>query len=173
VWVSDRGHCAADVAIGAGLMLFVWDAHGPVLRGALWGAVRRRLAIGPARPVWLINHFDLFGTRQVWLHLTGPRISHALPFRTPLFLQARFDIHLYVGWAIAFWAIPTMTGGPSVVRRGALQPTWRLPHSSKRRDLVDYFGEQYDKLPPGRFRNSFRAGESGGQGVCLLRIRCI
>ena len=37
---------------------------------------------------YLINHFDLFGMRQVWLHLRGQEYT-SLPFRTPLALQAR------------------------------------------------------------------------------------
>ena len=57
----------------------------------------------------MINHFDLFGTRQVWLYLRG-RPYTALPFRTPL-LYNRMRHPLYVGWALAFWATPTMTLG--------------------------------------------------------------
>ena len=50
----------------------------------------------------MINHFDLFGTRQVWLHLQG-RPYESLPFRTPM-LYGRVRHPLYIGWALAFWA---------------------------------------------------------------------
>ena len=56
---------------------------------------------------FLINHFDLFGLRQVWLHLRGKPYS-ALPFASPwLYRQVRHP--LYVGWMMIFWATPTMT----------------------------------------------------------------
>jgi protein-S-isoprenylcysteine O-methyltransferase Ste14 len=56
---------------------------------------------------FLINHFDLFGLRQVWLYLFG-RPYTELEFRTP-FLY-RFVRHpLYVGWMLTFWAAPVMT----------------------------------------------------------------
>lgn len=56
---------------------------------------------------FLINHFDLFGLRQVWLHLIGKPYT-TLPFKTPvLYKYVRHP--LYVGWFFAFWATPTMT----------------------------------------------------------------
>jgi protein-S-isoprenylcysteine O-methyltransferase Ste14 len=56
---------------------------------------------------FLINHFDLFGLRQVWLQLRGKPYT-ALPFKTPtLYKYVRHP--LYVGWFFAFWATPTMT----------------------------------------------------------------
>jgi protein-S-isoprenylcysteine O-methyltransferase Ste14 len=56
---------------------------------------------------FLINHFDLFGLRQVWLALVG-RPYRALPFRTPtLYRYVRHP--LYVGWLFIFWSAPVMT----------------------------------------------------------------
>ena len=89
---------------------------------------------------FLINHFDLFGLRQVWLYLRGRPYTH-LPFRTP-FLYRYVRHPLYVGWFFAFWATPTMTGAhllfavmTSVYILMAIR--W------EERDLVDALGNDY------------------------------
>lgn len=56
---------------------------------------------------FLINHFDLFGLRQVWLQLLG-KPYRPLPFVTPvLYRVVRHP--LYVGWLLVFWSTPTMS----------------------------------------------------------------
>ena len=56
---------------------------------------------------FLINHFDLFGLRQVWLNLRR-RPYTTLAFRTPgLYRYVRHP--LYVGWLLVFWSAPVMT----------------------------------------------------------------
>lgn len=84
----------------------VWDVEHPVLHCTLWalGAAGWLLVLVST---FLINHFDLFGLRQVWLHLHGERYTPP-PFKTPvLYRMVRHP--LYVGWFFAFWATPTMT----------------------------------------------------------------
>jgi methanethiol S-methyltransferase len=57
---------------------------------------------------FLINHFDLFGLRQVWLQLLGKPDS-PVPFVTPwLYRQVRHP--LYIGWLTIVWATPSMSG---------------------------------------------------------------
>lgn len=55
----------------------------------------------------VINHFDLFGLRQIWLSLRG-RPQSELKFSTPL-LYRMVRHPLYVGWIIVFWSTPVMT----------------------------------------------------------------
>jgi protein-S-isoprenylcysteine O-methyltransferase Ste14 len=56
---------------------------------------------------FLINHFDLFGLRQVWLHFRNKPYT-MLRFATPW--PYRVVRHpLYLGWLFAFWCTPTMT----------------------------------------------------------------
>ena len=84
----------------------VWDIAHPAGRAVMYGgfAFGWLLVLGTT---FLINHFDLFGLRQVWLHLRG-REYQPLPFKTPG--PYRLVRHpLYVGWLFAFWATPTMT----------------------------------------------------------------
>jgi len=55
----------------------------------------------------VINHFDLFGLRQVWLHFRG-QPQRPLQFVTPsLYRIVRHP--LSVGWLCTFWSTPTMT----------------------------------------------------------------
>ena len=84
----------------------VWDVHNPTGR-----VVLRVLFAGGWLLVlvatFLINHFDLFGLRQVYLYLRGKE-SPPLGFVTPG--PYKYVRHpLYVGWLFAFWATPTMT----------------------------------------------------------------
>jgi len=55
----------------------------------------------------LINHFDLFGLRQVWLYFRK-KPYREVPFVTPgPYKLVRHP--LYLGWLFAFWCTPTMT----------------------------------------------------------------
>jgi protein-S-isoprenylcysteine O-methyltransferase Ste14 len=56
---------------------------------------------------FLLDHFDLFGLRQVWVYMVGAPYR-PVTFRTPG--PYRLVRHpLYVGWLFAFWSTPTMT----------------------------------------------------------------
>lgn len=84
----------------------VWHAEGTVTRALLHGGYGFGLAL-VLFSTFLINHFDLFGLRQVWRNFQGQQQSK-LTFSTPLLY--RFVRHpLYVGWFMTFWFTPTMT----------------------------------------------------------------
>jgi protein-S-isoprenylcysteine O-methyltransferase Ste14 len=84
----------------------IWSVEQPAARAVLWTL----FAAGWSTVLvvtFLINHFDLFGLRQVWLPLVG-RPYTRVAFRTPL--PYRFVRHpLYFGFLLAFWMTPTMT----------------------------------------------------------------
>ena len=56
---------------------------------------------------FLINHFDLFGLRQVWRNFRKQPMT-PLEFKLPYAYQV-VRHPLYVGWLFAFWCTPTMT----------------------------------------------------------------
>ena len=84
----------------------VWDVQDPAGRAVLYALFAFGFLLVLVT-TFLINHFDLFGLRQVWLYLRG-REYEPLHFVTPG--PYRLVRHpLYVGWLFAFWATPTMT----------------------------------------------------------------
>ncbi|MEO8061369.1 MAG: methanethiol S-methyltransferase [Pseudomonadota bacterium] len=117
----------------------VWAVQDATVRGAIWGS----FAFGWVLVLvatFLINHFDLFGLRQVWLQLVGQPYTH-LPFRTPaLYRHVRHP--LYLGWLFVFWSAPTMTLSHLVF---ALATTAYILIAVRleERDLVDHFGKTY------------------------------
>jgi protein-S-isoprenylcysteine O-methyltransferase Ste14 len=124
-----------------GIDLVLWNVEQPAMRGLLWGLFAVGWLLVPAVS-FLINHFDLFGTRQVWLYLRG-REYQSLPFRTPS-LYSRVRHPLYLGWATAFWATPTMTAG-HLLFAGVLTGYMGVAALFEERDLIAHFGRQYEE----------------------------
>jgi protein-S-isoprenylcysteine O-methyltransferase Ste14 len=118
----------------------VWNVEEPVGRALLYAG----FAFGwllVLVTTFLINHFDLFGLRQVWLHLRG-RAYRPLPFTTPG--PYRIVRHpLYVGWLFAFWATPTMTV-THLLFAAATTSYILLAIRFEERDLVDAHPEYAD-----------------------------
>ncbi len=80
--------------------------------GALGGAFVGLFFIGLSLVLYstfLIDHFDLFGLRQVYLHLRGEDYSQKRFMIPSLYRYVRHP--LYIGWMITFWATPWMTVG--------------------------------------------------------------
>jgi protein-S-isoprenylcysteine O-methyltransferase Ste14 len=84
----------------------VWSVHQPVAVMVLYGLCAFGWLLVLVS-TFLLDHFDLFGLRQVWLYLVGAPYR-PITFRTPG--PYRLVRHpLYVGWFFAFWATPAMT----------------------------------------------------------------
>jgi len=118
----------------------VWDLRGTVAEPILWGL----FAIGWAVlliSTFLINHFELFGLQQAWLH--GRARDEAPPkLREPLFY--RYVRHpLYLGFTIGFWATPYMSVSHLVFVAG-MQVYILIGIAHEERDLVTYFGPDYE-----------------------------
>ena len=152
----------------------VWSIEDPVGRVVL----RALFAFGFALVLvstFLINHFDLFGLRQVWLPLIGKPYKR-IPFRTPL--PYRFVRHpLYAGFLLAFWATPHMTLAHLLF---ALVTTAYIVVAIQfeEHDLVAEFGPAYEEyrrqvpmLVPARRRLTARhASTTGAAAFGLLLL---
>jgi protein-S-isoprenylcysteine O-methyltransferase Ste14 len=89
---------------------------------------------------FLIDHFSLFGLRQV-ASATAGQPAPSMTFRTPAFY--RFVRHpIMLGFVIAFWAAPVMTVGHLVFAIATTAYIAIALHLEER-DLVAEFGESY------------------------------
>jgi protein-S-isoprenylcysteine O-methyltransferase Ste14 len=89
---------------------------------------------------FLINHFDLFGLRQVWAYASGKEIPPA-EFRTPLFYRV-VRHPLYLGFIVAFWSTARMTLG-HLIFAGATTAYILIAIQLEEHDLVGVFGDTY------------------------------
>ncbi len=119
----------------------VWSVEHPVIRAVLWSL----FALGWLQVLvttFLIDHFDLFGLRQVWLHLLGKPYTRA-QFVTPA--PYRYVRHpLYLGFLLAFWMTPVMTWA-HLVFAVATTAYIVLAIQFEERDLVHEHGAAYER----------------------------
>lgn len=136
----------ATVSILTAMVLFwqplpgiVWKVTHPAGQGVLWTLY----VIGWATVLYstfLIDHFDLFGLRQVWLQFRNRPYTQKQFMERSLYKWVRHP--LMVGFLIAFWATPTMTVGHllfAVVTTGYILIGTQI----EERDLIDLHGDDY------------------------------
>ena len=117
----------------------LWQAENTILYNTL-------LAIGLSGwalvfySTFLINHFDLFGLRQVWLYFVGKEYTH-LPFKlNSLYRYIRHPI--MTGVFIGIWFTPVMTVGHLLLALGmSTYIIIGVYHEEK--DLIHAFGDRY------------------------------
>jgi protein-S-isoprenylcysteine O-methyltransferase Ste14 len=132
----------------------VWDVGSPSGRAVLWtvfwgGWVLVLLS------TFIIDHFDLFGLRQVLLHLRGQPYHHP-PFKIAAFYKI-VRHPLLLGFVIAFWATPHMTVG-HLLFAVATTAYIIIAIQLEERDLATVHGAAYERyrrevgmlLPRGR-----------------------
>ena len=145
--VAERSTYVLLSSLALAALYFLWEPIGGVVWSATPGVARETI-IGLYVSGWalllyvtfLIDHFDLFGLKQVWRRLC--RMTYRAPmFRTPsLYKLVRHP--LYIGWLMIFWAAPTMTSAHLVF---ALATTAYILIAIRweERDLESAFGQVY------------------------------
>lgn len=131
------------------LLLWQWRPLGPVLwsiestaaQTVLWCLFAAGFAMVFVS-TFLIDHFDLFGLRQVWTEFRG-RDERPPHFVTPLLYRV-VRHPLYLGFLIAFWAAPMMTLGHALFA-AAMTAYMLIGIHFEERDLVTALGPDYQR----------------------------
>lgn len=119
----------------------IWSVENPMLAGLLWALFGFGWVYLLAA-TFAINHFDLFGLRQVYLNF---RNQPNTP--TPFVKRAmyRFTRHpIQTGVLIGVWATPLMTASQLVLSLGFTAYIF-IGLRFEEKDLVAEFGESYEK----------------------------
>jgi len=144
----ERSSYVLAASLALALLLWQWR---PIAEPLVWTVENRLGVIALQIVFWLgwtvllistflINHFELFGLRQVFARLLG-RSLPAPEFRTPLFYH-HVRHPLYLGFLLAFWAAPQMTAGHllfSLATTGYIL----IGIYFEERDLITQFGDRY------------------------------
>jgi protein-S-isoprenylcysteine O-methyltransferase Ste14 len=138
------------LAASAALALLLWQWR-PIAQPTVW---RIESGVGVALvggvfwlgwamlllSTFLINHFELFGLRQVFARLRGRQLARPA-FVTP-FLYRYVRHPIYLGFLLAFWATPVMSAGHllfSIATTGYILVGIAL----EERDLIAQYGNRY------------------------------
>jgi protein-S-isoprenylcysteine O-methyltransferase Ste14 len=118
----------------------VWSVTHPMAANLIWAVFWAGWAT-VLLSTFLINHFELFGLQQAWLNMIG---SKPEPHRFHQPLLYKWVRHpLYLGFFLAFWAAPQMTAGHLLLAVG-VSIYMLIAIRYEERDLVDYFGKDYE-----------------------------
>lgn len=117
----------------------VWQVDNPIGRGILWSLYFLGWAV-VFFSSFVIDHFELFGLKQVWSHLRGREHVTAEFSDRSLYRWVRHPLML--GFIIAFWSAPTMTLGRLLF--AVVTTVWILiAIRIEERDLAQFLGQPY------------------------------
>ena len=118
----------------------VWNVENGIGATLLWALFALGWLI-VLTSTFLISHFELFGLKQVYLHLRGSAPA-APQFRQPFFYKL-VRHPLYSGFFLAFWATPVMSVGHLVLALG-MSVYMLVAIGYEERDMVGHFGDEYE-----------------------------
>ena len=125
--------------------LIVWDVRNPILHDLIWVLFWAGWATVLVS-TFLINHFELFGLQQAWIHVRGHQAAKP-ELRQPGFYC--WVAHpLYSGFFLAFWAAPQMTAGHLLLAAG-VSIYMLIAIRYEEHDLTDLFGDEYRRYRSG------------------------
>jgi protein-S-isoprenylcysteine O-methyltransferase Ste14 len=117
----------------------VWQVDSATGRGVLWFLYFFGWAL-VFYSSFVIDHFELFGLKQVWRHFRGEENAPAPFSERSLYRWVRHPLML--GFIIAFWSAPTMTLGRLLF--AGVTTLWILiAIQIEERDLTQFLGEPY------------------------------
>lgn len=117
----------------------VWHVDNVWGRGVLWTSYFAGWAM-VFYSSFVIDHFELFGLKQVWWHLRGKPVQTAPFSERSIYRWVRHPLML--GFIVAFWCAPTMSWGRLLF--AAVTTAWiLLAIQIEERDLAHFLGEPY------------------------------
>jgi len=118
-----------------------WSVTNPLGEALLWALFALGWGI-VLLSTFLLNHFELFGLQQAWLHLRG-RQAEPPELRQPM-LYKWIAHPLYAGFFLAFWATPRMSYGHLLLAAG-MSAYMLIAIRYEERDLTGFYGEDYTR----------------------------
>ncbi len=117
----------------------IWEVANPIGANVLWAVFATGWLL-VLLSTFVIDHFDLFGMRQVYFHAKGKPVP-AVDFKVAWFYK--YVRHpLLLGFMIGFWGIPRMTEGHLLF--AAVTTVYMLiAIQFEERDLLKVHGEDY------------------------------
>jgi methanethiol S-methyltransferase len=117
----------------------IWQVESGLFATALWSVCMAGWLLVFASS-YMIDHYDLFGLRQVWLYFNQRPYTHPEFVTRGAYKYVRHPLML--GVLMGVWAIPVMTAGHLLLAVG-FSVYILIGTAYEERDLVRHLGERY------------------------------
>ncbi|WP_169545794.1 methanethiol S-methyltransferase [Sneathiella aquimaris] len=139
------------ILLTSGALCLIFVGWQPITH-VIWDVSGTSLGLGLQVTFWtgwlivltatfMIDHFELFGLKQVFSHLTKREFEQSGFQKRFLYRLVRHPI--MTGFLIAFWATPTMTAGHLLFACVTIAYIYIAVTHFEEKDLVDQIGDDY------------------------------